>query len=111
MITPESRSFCVRDGAVPGRTMAYQPVSMELLLLVNRGEIYYTLTATFLLRNAKAIVEPRLPVAPATATKLWGVAIWKGVIKERKCLEKLLEDGKGKAAKMFLSKRLRSLYR
>lgn len=91
--------------------MAYQPVSMELLLLVNRREIY-TLTATFLFRNAKAIVEPRLPVAPATATKLWGVAIWKGVIKERNCPEKLLEDGKGKAAKMFfLSKRLRSLYR
>lgn len=84
MITPESRSFCVRDGAVPGRTMAYQPVSMEFLLLVNRREIY-TFTAAFLLRNAQAINWPRLPAAPATATKPWGVAIWKGVIKERKC--------------------------
>ena len=81
MVTPESRSFWVRDGAVPGRTMAYQSVSMELLLLVYRREIY-TLTATFLLRNAKAISWPRLPTAPATATKLWGFGV---AISKRSC--------------------------
>jgi hypothetical protein len=91
MITPESRSFWVRAGAVPGRTMAYQPVSMQFLLLINRMEIY-TFTAAFLLRNATAINWPRLPAAPATATKPLVVAIWKGVVRERKCLEKVLED-------------------
>jgi hypothetical protein len=111
MITPESRSLWVRVGAVPGRTRAYYPVSMELLLLVDRKES--TLTATFLFRNAKAINWPRLPTPPATATKLFGVDIWKGVLKRRKYREKLIEDGKRKAACLqcnLLSKRLCRLY-
>ena len=53
IVTPASRSLLVRDTAVPGRTRA--------------------LTATCLLRRARAIKEPRFPAAPATATKLWGV--------------------------------------
>jgi hypothetical protein len=61
--------------------------------MVNRKEIY-AFTAAFLLRNAKAINWPRLPAAPATATNPWDVAIWKGVVKERRCLEKVLEDGR-----------------
>lgn len=87
MITPASRSFWVREAVVPLRTRAYQPVSMELLLLADKTDIC-TLTATLCLRNAKQINWPRLPAPPATATTHWDAAISKGFIKEIKCLDK-----------------------
>lgn len=62
MVTPASRNFWVLDAAVPGR------------------KITRAVTDTFLLRKLRAIWDPRLPAAPATATKLFEVDIWLGVI-------------------------------